>query len=333
MAVVDAWVHAYTEAVRKGLKQPCIQTRRIFDLDGGLLKALPKQSDRTLLRSRISQWLSGLRRGKLRLPDHFPQEVRRITELSKTQVRRSQYWMKSSTEIHHRIPRTMVTWLRKVAPSTIWATNGKVPIVYANSVGLPRLNKREIPRNPRTLWPPVQTFSEMLYCSRTGKSLPVQDNFKRLKVFNHLSPLDVHKHCDLATRIVRRNVVGIRFEMEVPRKFLRHFRYRDGFLILTVRHCLPIGLVRFLLSQWIKCPNSLWLLEQVRFKTFLKRKRFSDFIRDPGPLNTTIGCVEGPPKAKGKASSAKKRYQKRLKAEKRIDQAFAEKFGLDPALF
>jgi hypothetical protein len=63
---------------------------------------------------------------------------------------------------------------------------------------------------------------------------------------------------ELAKRIVRRHIVGIRSDIEVPKKFLGHFRYRCGFLILTAP-TLPIGLARFLLARWCIDPTSLWL--------------------------------------------------------------------------
>lgn len=297
-----------------------------------MLRYLPKRKDRTILQNRLNEYLNGRRRGKLRLPKYFPQEVQRLSDMSKAHIRRSQFWVKPRTEFDHRLPKRMVKWLRQVAPVSLWTHIGKMPIRKANSVAVPRLNKTDVPRISRPQWPSCISFSEMMYMSRAGKSLPVQDNFRSLKVFNHLTPRDIHDCHDLATRIVARQIVGIRFEMEVPKKFLKYFRYRDGFLILTVRHCLPIGLVRFLIGQWIKCPTSLWLVEPVRFKIFLKRHRYSDFIRVPRFLDTTIGCKPEPPKVKGKTSSAKQRYQKRRKAEKKIDQSFAEMFGLDPAL-
>lgn len=82
---------------------------------------------------------------------------------------------------------------------------------------------------------------------------------------------EVHENHVLATRIVANNIVGIRSSVEVPRKFLGYFRYRQNFLILTVQHNLPIGLVRFLLGQWCVAPYSLWLRRAVLFKKFLKK--------------------------------------------------------------
>lgn len=78
----------------------------------------------------------------------------------------------------------------------------------------------------------------------------------------------VNNDVDLITYIVSENVLGIRADIEVPKKFLGHFRYRWGFLILT-SFAIPIGLVRFLTSQWIKTPFNLWLNRNVSYRKFL----------------------------------------------------------------
>jgi len=64
---------------------------------------------------------------------------------------------------------------------------------------------------------------------------------------------------ELIKRIVRRHIVGVRSDIEVPEKFLGYFRYRWGFLILTAPGILPIGLARFLVGLWVRNPHSLWL--------------------------------------------------------------------------
>jgi hypothetical protein len=89
--------------------------------------------------------------------------------------------------------------------------------------------------------------------------------------FTKLSRREVQENPGLASRIVSNNIVGIRSSIEVPKKFLKYFRHRENFLILVVRHNLPIGLVRFLLAQWNVMPYSLWLRRAVLFRTFLKK--------------------------------------------------------------
>jgi len=73
----------------------------------------------------------------------------------------------------------------------------------------------------------------------------------------------------LLEAVVLTNVVGIRADLKVPKKFLGYFRYRWGFLILTGAR-LPTSLIRFLISQWITNFSSCWLEKQVRFRYYLK---------------------------------------------------------------
>lgn len=310
-----------------------LHTRRVFDLDGGLLRFLPEQADRKILRNRLSEYLSGRRRGRLRLPGHFPPEVLRLRDMSKTQIRISQYWVKPDTDIHHRLSKSVVNWIHQVAPGFLWTRTTPSVVLEANRVAVPRLGKTDVPRLARAQWPSTPTFSEMLVTSRTGKLLPVRDNFKSLSVPNCLTLRELNESHVIATRIVRQQIVGIRAEIEVPRKFLRYFRYRYGFLILSVRHCLPIGLVRFLLAQWIKCPNSLWLLEPVRLKFYLRRHTFWDFIPRQVLQNAIDNCNLELFFGQGKPTS-QRRSEESLQAaiDEEFDQAMFRRFGLDPAL-
>jgi hypothetical protein len=88
--------------------------------------------------------------------------------------------------------------------------------------------------------------------------------------YTRVSRGELRENHVLATRIVANNIVGIRSSVEVPRKFLKYFRYRQNFLILVVPYALPIGLVRFLLGQWCVAPYSLWLRRAVLLKQYLR---------------------------------------------------------------
>jgi hypothetical protein len=329
--MLDAWTTAYAAAALRGRKLlPVVQTRHILDVDGALLKVLPRERDRALLVRRLGEYLNSSRRGRLRLPLDFPQEVRRLIGLTKSQIRRSQFWVKPRTGIHQRLSKPLVNWINRVAPGDLWTSVGNIPIQEANSV-VKRLSVRDAPRITRALWPSMPSFFEMMYMSRNGKKLPAQDKFRSLRVFDHLTPKDLHDNHALATRIVRRQVVGIRYEMEVPKKFLKYFRYRDGFLILTVRFAIPIGLVRFLLARWVDCYASLWLVEPCRLKFYLRRHIATEFLSSLGSVDATIGC-ENRAKTRAKVNSSKRRYQQQRKLEKQWDQKM-KSFGLDPALF
>lgn len=121
-------------------------------------------------------------------------------------------------------------------------------------------------------WPSFPSITEWMEMLRRGL-----DPFRSEEVippghagFTRVSRGELHDNHVLATRIVSNNIVGIRSTIKVPRKFLKYFRYRQNFLILTVRHNLPIGLVRFLLGRWIKAPYSLWLRRAVLLKSYLR---------------------------------------------------------------
>lgn len=134
-----------------------------------------------------------------------------------------------------------------------------------------RLSGSSWPRSKATgltLWPSSPTLPEWLEMSRKGK-IPCQEaqpTGKTCRVSRRLL-LDIP---ELARRIVRRHIVGLRSDIEVPLKFMGHFRYRRGFLILTTPH-VPIGLARFLLSQWVIRPTSLWLEWYGTLKQYLRR--------------------------------------------------------------
>jgi hypothetical protein len=123
-------------------------------------------------------------------------------------------------------------------------------------------------------WPSFPTITEWLEMCRKGidpfarRELDAPEGYMGL---TRVSSGEIKENPYLARKIVSNYVVGIRSSVEVPRKFRSYFRYRQGFLILTGYYCLPIGLVRFLLGQWITNPFSLWLRRAVRFKIFLRQ--------------------------------------------------------------
>lgn len=294
---------------------------------------MPERKDRIILQNRLNEYLNGRRRGKLRLPKHFPQEVRRLCDMSKTQIRISQYWVKPNSEVRHRLDRSVANWLHQVAPGYLWTRTGDSPVLEASRVAVPRLSKTRAPRSTRALWPSTPTFTEMLVSSRIGSKTPVRDNFKSLAVDNCLTLRETRESHVLITRIVRRQIVGVRAEVEVPGKFLKYFRYRHGFLILSVRHCLPIGLVRFLTAQWIKCPTSLWLVEPVRFKHYLRRHTFWDFIPKHVLQRAIDNCNFEVLLGKGSPVSQDTVGAPPMDLDEEFAQAMQHRFGLDPALF
>jgi len=124
-------------------------------------------------------------------------------------------------------------------------------------------------------WPSSPSITEWIEMVRKGlnpSERPIYDiGSPNAPGFTKVSKRAVQVNLALASRIVSNNIVGIRSSVEVPAKYLQYFRYRQNFLILTASWTIPIGLVRFLISQWVQHPYSLWLRRAVAFKTFLKK--------------------------------------------------------------
>jgi hypothetical protein len=240
------------------------------------MQALPEHDQRVHLAARLNQYLNGVRRGRLRLPSSL-RAAGRLTELSKTQIRKVAYWCKPVTHPGYRVTRGVAEYLHQVLPGRCWTATGPRPVYSHSRVGN-RLPKRCKPRDARPTWPSSPDLAEIVEMSRRGISVPIQDKFP-IVVKHHIARGDVKKDILLASRIVATNIVGLRSEVEVPQKFSGHFREYCGFSILVNRYGIPAGLTRFLLGQWIKCPTSLWLVEPCPFRIFLKRHVRSDFIR------------------------------------------------------
>jgi len=122
-------------------------------------------------------------------------------------------------------------------------------------------------------WPSTPSIPEWMEMLRKGiipSERPIYQNRAGETGFTSVTQKQVRENLSLATRIVANNVVGIRSSVKVPEKLLRYFRYRQNFLILICSWKIPLALVRFLISQWIQAPYSLWLRTAVPFKKFLK---------------------------------------------------------------
>jgi hypothetical protein len=105
-------------------------------------------------------------------------------------------------------------------------------------------------------------------------------------VKHRITTAQFNSDVELRARLVSYQVIGIRSDIEVPKKFLGHFKYRWGFLILVCQYNLPAQLVRFLTGQWIRNPHNLWLREKYSFKKFLKKtdwRRFAPASPQIGP--------------------------------------------------
>lgn len=246
--------------------------RKIFSLPGWILKLLTGEADRNLLRQRLSVRLNGARRGRLRLPLHFPREVRSLTELTKSQLREATSPLPVGGSINYRIPDSVVNYVHQVLPGGHVRTVREDHFVHtwqkAKSKTLPYSDWPRLEMRPA--WPSSPTVPELLEMSRRGiTSRPIQQSAYPAKYRIHLS--EYNSNAVLRAKIIATNVVGIRSDVKVPTKWLSYFRYRLNFLILTNSYKMPIGLVRFLTGQWARNPHNLWLQDKTSFKMFLKK--------------------------------------------------------------
>jgi len=264
-------------------------------VSGWLFQALPDSRDRIFLLKRVNGYLRSRRRGRLRLPQYFPREVRALCELSKTQLADRMFWVKPSTSLSSPLPKWAREFVSATLPGHIWTGTNNLLIHKANGVGTARLRKTDWPGVSRSRWPSTPSFSEMMAMSRLGFSTTGLDK-TRIVVNDHITSKQVRDNISLATKLVTNNIVGIRSGVELMTDYRQYFRLRHGFLILSTRHNLPSGLVRKLISRWIRSPTSLWLVENCPFKYYLKRHQPTDFIRDRSlkERQTTTSPVPSP---------------------------------------
>jgi len=131
-----------------------------------------------------------------------------------------------------------------------------------------RLPREDWPTyNSKLLWPSCLTVVETVVAAKTGwVSYPVIDP---PALVTRVSRSDFNSEPELAKSIIARNILGIRSGITLPSRYCKYFRYRWNFLVLSTRR-IPIGLARFLASQWIRCPSNLWLERKVTLKKFLR---------------------------------------------------------------
>lgn len=131
-----------------------------------------------------------------------------------------------------------------------------------------RLHPRHWPRvNGLSLWPSSPNFSEKLESMKKGW---VDYPDLSCKHVTRVTAREFNENTELLKNIIRRQVVGVRSDIEVPKRYLSHFRYSRNFLFLSSEYP-PIGLARFLASQWTRDPCSLWLEVRVSLKSYLRK--------------------------------------------------------------
>jgi len=261
-----------------------VDAGKMFGLSGWLLKALPSTADRDLLSARLFKKLTGVRRGRLNLPHHFPQEVKALSDLTIGQLRETVYWIKSSDSTRYFVSREVASSIHQAVPGGyMWTVNGDLSVHERQRQLVKPLPISAWPRlGTRPAWPSSPSVVELIAMSRRGITAfplakPVPDKHPvSLALYN--------TNAVLRAQIVSKQIVGIRSTVEVPDKYLGYFHYRWNFLILTNRYDLPYGLVRFLTGQWKRNPHNLWLRRKISFKSYLKELDFTSFrCVHPGP--------------------------------------------------
>jgi len=266
-----------------------LDPRKLFELSGSVLAQLGQQHDRELLSRRLGQYLRRERRGRLHLPNRFPEPVKALRYLSRAQITQVAYWVNPSMSSRCTVSDHTASIIHQIAPGMMWTDTRRTPSDAMAEV-VKRLPQQLAPRVARPVWPSSPDLFEIMEMSRRGKATLFLDKIP-LTVKDCLTKSRVADDIRLASRIVRQQIVGVRTAVGVPIQWIGYFRHRYGFLILSTRHNIPSGLVRFLIGQWIKTPTSLWLVEPCPFKIFLRRHRYSDFIREaPVPE----GLIEPP---------------------------------------
>lgn len=127
----------------------------------------------------------------------------------------------------------------------------------------------------RSLWPSYPTLMESLEMARKGITHvepTIHGPFVRVSVSQ------IRDNLVLARQIVRRFIVGLRSDTEIPQQYWGYFRYSRGFCILTGKYSMPAGLVRFLLSRWCVDPTSLWLVRRGTLKQCLRAVPIGDLV-------------------------------------------------------
>jgi len=142
-------------------------------------------------------------------------------------------------------------------------------VLRCQAASVPRLKRHEWPLCGHA-WPTYPTLNESWAAMVTGK-FPLHLN-KAAASDTILRPKRPTKQVKPGTaeRALSYYVIGIRADIEVPRKLLGYFKYRWGFLILK-RHCdFNRNLTEFLSRLWKSDHTGMFLREPIRFNDALR---------------------------------------------------------------
>lgn len=259
-------------------KTEILDPEHIFDCSGKLHQLIADEADRNFVLKRIRSYLDRKRRGNFRLPSRLHSVQVLLRTMSRSELYRLSNWYSPENSHRYSLNQRGSVLSNQVLPGWLW--NPPIREV-AYLVDYNRLSSTDMPRISRRAWPSTPTFTEMLAGIRVGFTFTGPQ--KPDRVIDPIRPCHMND-IRVASRVVSNNVIGIRvLPKTVPRKFLPWFRYREGFLILVSRYCLPAGLTRFLLSVWKTNPRSLWLRRNCLLKYYLRSTSLGSLGSFPSP--------------------------------------------------
>jgi len=133
------------------------------------------------------------------------------------------------------------------------------------------LRKKEWPRESRGYcWPTFPTLFESWEMLMRGVSPRQYEPYDTRIVSDRKIPTR-RILSGMKERTISLHVRGIRADVPVPGKFLRHFEYRWGFLILRRNRPLPGSLARWLADEWKSDITKMFLIYPMRFSEALRR--------------------------------------------------------------
>jgi len=165
-------------------------------------------------------------------------------------------------------------------------------VLRRQSSSVARLKRSQWPNSGHG-WPTYPTLNESWASVVTGKfPLHLQKGFSSTTRLTKIRPTKLVKPGTME-RALSYYVIGIRADIEVPRKLLGYFKYRWGFLILKRHGHYNRTLCKFLAKVWKSDHTGMFLREPIRLSEALRCVPASK-------LSLLGGFIRGGPDPSGK---------------------------------
>jgi len=165
-------------------------------------------------------------------------------------------------------------------------------VLRRQSSSVARLKRSQWPNSGHG-WPTYPTLNESWASVVTGKlPLHLQKGFSSTTRLTKIRPTKQVKPGTME-RALSYYVIGIRADIEVPRKLLGYFKYRWGFLILKRHGGFNRTLCKFLAKVWKSDHTGMFLREPIRLSEALRCVPSSK-------LSLLGGFIRGGPAPSGK---------------------------------